>query len=734
MTAPAIPLIGYSDRLSVRPGERIAFKVSSRLEAPYEARLVRVTSADPNPDGPGLREEALPAAFAGRYPSRVQEMRLGSYMVVEDARALGTLPCLAVTALARPTLPDRGLQAVVSLRAREGGVALCIDGKGRVALALDSTEGEREIFPVEGAIPDGAWLRVWACLDLLGGRAEAGWEALDQALARKASARWSIEPRAALAPESLTVAVLDAATGEGLFNGRIEAPALYGHAEPSTTEADALARWDFGLGIEGFETRDRGLLGLHGQLVNRPLRAVKGAAWTGEEMCWRHRPEHYAAIHFHEDDFGDAGWETDFEYEVPADLPSGLYAVRLSGDGVEDSIPFIVPPPKGERRADLCVVIPTFTYVVYGNHARVDFSDAWRERAADWGASPWNPCDHPEFGLSAYNKHADGSGIALVTHLRPMLTLRLGYITLVDQKGSGLRHLQADTHILAWLEAKGHSYDLLTDHDLDEEGAAALAGYAAVFTSSHPEYHTGRTWDAFKAYRDGGGRLAYLGGNGFYWRVARHPEHRDALELRRAEGGIRAWAAEPGEYYHAFDGAYGGLWRRNGRPPQQLVGVGFSAQGLFEGTCYRRAATSYEQRFSWLFDGLEGEQIGCHSLSGGGAAGFELDRAEAALGTDRNAVVLASSSGHPGHFTVVFEELLSHVATLYGDSKDDLVRADMVYWETPSGGAVFSAGSITFCGALPVDDFDSDVSRLVDNLLTHWLSGRVSDESGGGRL
>src|SRR3546814_5319840 len=53
--------------------------------------------------------------------------------------------------------------------------------------------------------------------------------------------------------------------------------------------------------------------------------------------------------------------------------------------------------------------------------------------------------------------------------------------------------------------------------------------------------------------------------------------------------GIRAWAAETGEYYHQLDGALGGLWRRNGRPPQRLVGVGFSSQGMFEGSHYRRS-------------------------------------------------------------------------------------------------------------------------------------------------
>ncbi len=109
-----------------------------------------------------------------------------------------------------------------------------------------------------------------------------------------------------------------------------------------------------------------------------------------------------------------------------------------------------------------------------------------------------------------------------------------------------------------------------------------------MLTGSHPEYHTPQTLDALAAYTAGGGRLCYLGGNGFYWRIAVADAIPDVIEVRRAEGGIRAWAAEPGEAHHQLDGAYGGLWRRNGRPPQKLAGVGFSAQGLFEGIHYRR--------------------------------------------------------------------------------------------------------------------------------------------------
>lgn len=36
-----VPLIGYVDRFSARPGETVAVKVSSKLGDPYRAELVR---------------------------------------------------------------------------------------------------------------------------------------------------------------------------------------------------------------------------------------------------------------------------------------------------------------------------------------------------------------------------------------------------------------------------------------------------------------------------------------------------------------------------------------------------------------------------------------------------------------------------------------------------------------------------------------------------------------------
>jgi len=274
--------------------------------------------------------------------------------------------------------------------------------------------------------------------------------------------------------------------------------------------------------------------------------------------------------------------------------------------------------------------------------------------------------------------------------------------------------------LISWLHAKGIDYDLVTDQHLHDEGVAAIDGYRAVVTGSHPEYHTEQTLDALRDYRDDGGHLLYLGGNGFYWRIAVHRENDSVLEIRRAEDGIRAWAAEPGEYYNAFDGAYGGLWRRNGRAPQDLVGVGFTAQGTFVGDPYQRLCK--DTSYNWVFDGIDDDVLGDFGFSGNGAAGFELDRMDYRIGTPENTVLLARSITQDDDFMLVPEEQLTHLTNLSGGTEAQAKHADMIYIEYPGGGSVFSTGSITFCGSLPWNNYDNNISRLLENVLSRATS------------
>ncbi|MEM7442624.1 MAG: N,N-dimethylformamidase beta subunit family domain-containing protein [Pseudomonadota bacterium] len=701
---PRIPLLGYADRLSARPGEQVAFKVSSDGPEPFTARLTRSISADPNPAGQGIVELPVDADFGAGFPSRRQPFNPGSYAVVDRGPVVDGSFSLTVTIW--PTKPSGREQAIICA----GGFELLLDRSGSPALR----HGETGI-----AMGAPVLERHWYALEVTYNPA-SGQATLDQ----RSLDIWAPSARQTaalpgLAFDSNQPVMIAAALRDGSadlhFNGKIEAPTI-------VSDGAVVARWDFERDTMMTKIRDTGPNGLDGVLVNHPARGMTGAAWDGSEMCWRHKPEHYGAIHFHEDDIYDFGWETDFTWTVPNDLPTGIYVMRLTCGDHEDAIPIFICPPQGMRTADLAVLVSTFTYTVYGNHARVDFAPSWRNRIREWDAYPHNAADYPELGCSTYNFHSDGSGICHASHLRPLLTLRPGYLTFGSGEGSGLRHFQADSHLIAWLHHQNIDYDIVTDHELHAQGLDALAGYKAVTTGSHPEYYTQETLDALTGYRDDGGKLIYLGGNGFYWRVARHADEPGMIEIRRAEGGIRAWAAEPGEYFNAFDGAYGGLWRRNGRPPQELTGVGFSAQGQFHGSYYRRRADSYSPDLAWIFDGIDEEVLGDFGFSGGGAAGYELDRVEPRLGSPSNIHILASSEGHDEGFVLVPEEQLTHLSTWALEPAECLVRADMTYFEVPGGGAVFSTGSITFCGALPWNGFDNNVSRLVKNVLTRFLS------------
>ena len=736
-----LPLTGYADRLSARPGETLKFHVANATGIPVDARVVRVNSADPNPAGSGIVTQPIDrAGLLTRAQAMPRQVPSGSYAVVPCGQTLSFMTSFTVIVSVMPTARTAADQAILSWLAPEtgSGFVLSLAPSGHLCWSVATAAIEHCI--THCSLPDATWTTIvvtYSAPDKLVAVQTLGVDAA------AISTHRTVLETPFDAPKTSELRLAGGAHGvHGQhFNGRIERPMIFDHVLSSEDVARAVGRvtvpglvaaWDFSQKMHTSEIVDIGPHGLHGTLVNSPTRAVRGSTWTGREQCYRHAPDQYAAIHFHDDDIDDCQWPVTHQYTVPADLASGAYALILKAGDAEENIPFFIVPPKGTQTAKLAVLVSTFTYTVYGNHARPEWTadlnwrDAWIAQSRAWNAYPHNPGAHREYGLSTYNYHSDGSGIALASWHRPMLNLRIGYITYPypDIRASGLRHYPADTHLLAWLEAKGHAYDLITDWELHHEGSDLLKRYTCVMTGSHPEYHTSEMLDALEAFRDGGGRFMYLGGNGFYWKIALSPEKPGVIEIRRAEGGIRAWAAEPGEYYNQFDGEYGGLWRRNGRPPQKLVGVGFTAQGNFVGSHYRISTDARsDTRTAWMFTGITDPTIGGFGFSGHGAAGFELDRADKRLGTPAHAIIIAQSEDHPPEapWVLVPEEQLTHITTIPGQSHKQLIRADMTFFKTPNNGAVFSTGSITFCGSLPHNGFNNTISTLLGNILSRFL-------------
>jgi len=514
----------------------------------------------------------------------------------------------------------------------------------------------------------------------------------------------------------------------GWYNGKLEAPILaqrcltseertilLQQGTPANLDNAVVAHWDFSHDIPSTRIVDISPHARHGSTVNLPARAMKGHAWDGSEYNWTHQPAHYGAIHFHDDDLYDCGWETDFTWTVPEDMPSGLYGAYLTQDGHEDYIPFVVRPRRGTAQAPLALLLPTASYWAYANrHVEIE----WRERENVVGYfATVDPTalflhEHPEFGVSMYDEHSDGSGVCYASRLRPVLNMR---------PKERLWQLPADTHIIDWLDALGFAYDVITEDDLDAEGVALLAPYRCVMTGTHPEYPSQRMLDAYAAYQNQGGRFIYLGGNGFYWRTSYHPTLPGVIEMRRAEDGIRSWQAEGGEYYHSFTGELGGMWRRMGRAPQSVAGTGMTAQGFDVSTYYERTPASFDPRVAFIFTGIgDNERVGDFGLIGGGAAGWEIDRADPALGTPPHALVVATATQFSSVYHWVKEEL-THTHSANTGETCPFVRCDMVFYETPNGGAVFSTSSIAWAGALSHNNYQNNVSRLTANVIRRFV-------------
>jgi N,N-dimethylformamidase len=452
---------------------------------------------------------------------------------------------------------------------------------------------------------------------------------------------------------------------------------------------------------------------LHGRTVNLPTRAVAGSAWSAARHDWRAVPEEYGAIHFHDDDIYDALWPTAFELTVPDGWKSGTYALRLEAGDAEFWVPFFVRPKKGRATARCAFLVPTCTYAAYANfRSRVEgrWSELYHGRVTVLDRTDFLMEEYPDLGSSTYDPHRDGSLTLYSSMMRPVTNFR--------PTGRVYKFCQ-DMYFVAWLEHAGIAYDVVTDDDLHTEGVAAIADYACVMTGSHPEYYTTGMLDAVEAFLRQGGRFMYLGGNGFYWRTAYHPTLPGVVEVRRAGQGFLASDAER-ESHMSFTGEVAGTWLRVGRPPNLIAGVGMVTQGFDASTGYRRTAASRDPRARFIFEGVEEEVVGDFGVLMGGAAGYEIDRHDVGLGSPRHSLRLASSFNHSNVYDISVPSFTDLVPKPSEDAPDP-VRADIVFFETPGGGAVFSVGSIAWSGSLSWNGYDNNIERITRNVLTRFI-------------
>jgi N,N-dimethylformamidase len=432
---------------------------------------------------------------------------------------------------------------------------------------------------------------------------------------------------------------------------------------------------------------------------NRPTFGMCSLRWRGDIHDPRLDASQYDAVHCHESDMEPLDWQPSRQLAIPEDAAPGIYALELRLASGRERIPFFVRASR--PRAPIAFLVPSLTYLAYADEALPEAIFPWVCEDRGHRFAQQNGL------LSLYDRHADGSGVSLTTTLRPKVTLRDDY----RYPLSGSPHLlPVDLRLLRFCRAEGIAFDLLTDHDLHAEGAQALLPYRGIFTGSHPEYWTGAMQMALDEFLRAGRSLAYLGGNGLMW-VSAIAE--DAVEVRRGQGlGARTWDGKPGEGNLALTGELGGMWRERGRSEFSVIGSGMSMMGFSAGRPYRRLPVSYERAHDWIFEGVAADCFGAEGTVLGAAAGYEVDRRDAAQGTHPDTVALAIATG--------FDEAYQTDPNEFFATEAERCRAriaEMTVRRLPAGGFIFGAGSVAWCGALPEPRERNDIGRITANVL-----------------
>ena len=377
---------------------------------------------------------------------------------------------------------------------------------------------------------------------------------------------------------------------------------------------------------------------------------------------------------------------------VVAPERSGLYYLHAKDTvGRFFSFPWIVAPHRPQAR--IAVLASTNTWNAYNNFGgRSNYINATQLMPQPTVNAR---LDLPRYGGGTYMEWGSpDEEYAPLTFDRPEPFNHIPENDEVTDPIAGRQacHLApAEWRLLGWLEREGFPYDYYAEYQL-HSGTLDLDAYDLLILSVHPEYWSSTMYRRVKDWvYERGGRLMYLGGNGLNCEVELPDDRtmRCKSQLLSADGSLgMVDPLHPDRHYES-------RFHRTYEPEASLLGVACTDSGIMTAAPYRVVDASH-----WIYAGTglqNGDIFGqacLHERCSGGASGHETDK----------------MSAHSPEGTVLLAKGLN----------PENGGAEIVYYELPNGGAVFSVGSITYPASLPVD---SAISRITANVITRFLVG-----------
>ncbi|MEM8563909.1 MAG: N,N-dimethylformamidase beta subunit family domain-containing protein, partial [Pseudomonadota bacterium] len=362
-------LLGYTDKLTVRPTESISFRLSSLDESEVSAHMVRLINGDIHSEHGAFKEERFASTVDGTYTANSHPVYPGSCIFVSGDAFESEFNDLSIALRCQPYRVTGRRQVLVSRydSSANAGWSFYLTEQGVFGFESITPSGTKDWIESNLLAREKHWYQLLFSLSTESGHASLWCIELDsnQPFAHKSrdsQSTSSFNERLPGVTSPLTIGGrhcgVDASGGNvanSIFSGRLENPAI---AAVALSDADAnmlangkdlaiatnkwLARWDFSLEQASDRIIDTSLHERHGKTHNLPLRAVRSSVWTGANLRWTDAPAEYSAIHFHQDDLYDCAWPDEIIWEVPDTLRSGIYALKLTSDSDEEYIPFFV--------------------------------------------------------------------------------------------------------------------------------------------------------------------------------------------------------------------------------------------------------------------------------------------------------------------------------------------------------------------------------------------------------
>ena len=98
-----LPIVGYTNHLSVAPGDSLDVMVSSFGAKNYTADFRRIIQGDTNPEGPGYKDELIPVDLGGTRGAIAKPFEPGSCAIVPGQGVFENLNDFTLAAVIRPT-------------------------------------------------------------------------------------------------------------------------------------------------------------------------------------------------------------------------------------------------------------------------------------------------------------------------------------------------------------------------------------------------------------------------------------------------------------------------------------------------------------------------------------------------------------------------------------------------------------------------------------------------------